>query len=480
MGQAKNKRYQCPAVNAPIPPLECISQRVNHRECPLDCPHNPWNIANADKAAEIRKSAGMKWSDRFITWHQGDRRLREIVELDESPLKKFNKFYDDLFHSTEGGNFFGQWLDAGGTGLTNDEKVMIRGLCEEPWLALFEILQTTNGGWRLIRNRFSPDSPPVWIHDAEIATAERFACGLTWLYRLPGRLERFGPILWISIQEGLDPEEVLEGAAQQENGLSGGKTIVDWTRANLLILERVFEAIEIRLHGPLLGDGTEYIAHYLCQSDADADELFDVLSEDEDLQTLEDEGSVYEWSWQETADLPVPGWHRVPALGETAELCRVQMRGRAVLLATAYKELLPELIQLFHDKLEDLAVFVAQITDIDKNGKGISESVHLARHLPVFPKEMFFFADNGKPQQEAFYRQWVDTPCGRLYGQTPRQAATMTELRPVLIRIVKSMIYWSDHYRLFNDERQDDCSWLIPKLGLRELEFPNVPTTSCR
>ena len=194
MGQAKrNQQRQCPALGVIITPETCGGNRNSKIPCPGVCPHNPFNPANYFNIYQAIESKAVAGICRMLA---NDLDSHENHALAQA-IRKKDIFLINALHvwHIHGQNRIAKWRDQGAfRDWKNDELTMLRSL-DTIRVALLESQRVIDDRTTLVRDLLRPDAPPIVLIDARTAaTVCRFSVFLSWVYELPGGVSRLSGV----------------------------------------------------------------------------------------------------------------------------------------------------------------------------------------------------------------------------------------------------------------------------------------------
>jgi hypothetical protein len=194
MGQAKrNQQRPCPALGEIITPETCGGNRNCKIPCPGDCPHNPFNPANYFSIYQAIESKVIAEISRMMAKDLDSHEEHALVQA----IRKKDIFLINALHvwHIHGQNRIAKWHDQGAfRDWKNDELTMLRSL-DTIRVALLEIQRVIDDRATLVRDLLRPDVTPFVLIDAKTAaTICRFSVFLTWVYELPGGVSRLSGV----------------------------------------------------------------------------------------------------------------------------------------------------------------------------------------------------------------------------------------------------------------------------------------------
>ena len=215
MSKAKKLQRDCPVLGRSMSPADCGSERGSRHQCPSDCPFFPFTPANYDQHLEIESRLIQKMHEGFA---------RTAKDADKGPTMSAFVSGGDGFNASLGAHANLVWLyhgkrDASGltfgerwvadrnSGLKNDERVLLQAV-NGVRPALLEIQRVEDT--QMVECVDLLTGAKLRVVDRALARgAQRYSVSLTWAYSMPhyDRLSGLA-IVWPELPH-LEPEEVL-------------------------------------------------------------------------------------------------------------------------------------------------------------------------------------------------------------------------------------------------------------------------------
>lgn len=461
-------------------------------DCPAECPQNPWSPENYDRLREIDYKTREKTLNRYA---EEEWRLYGHVHTPpdrEAPFAATLFFLKRLYREKDsnGLTFADRWRAEGLDGLNNDQKLMLAEE-ENTVVALLEVQQVIDDRRVMAIDLLAGNPKPILLMDcAFAASACRFSTILTLVARSPFfyRLHTAGvPLPEIT---GFSPLEIITTIARHRKGPKTRDAIRPWLFENLLPIVESLSAIQITRQVESFRNmdaaysKTEY---NICGS---REEIIRLLDDVEDTHREDPpdenaaEGFVEEWVWTEPSNLFGAG---LAVLG----LILLHQEDRIRLETTSAKqrdairprleELLKGQIKFTKQRTDDLSkqMLNRQNLQYDKSlvpKKLLKNPAQIKNSCTCLPPghENFSQTEMEERMLAEFDRTFLDAPIPALKNKTPREAATLPALRPVLIQLMKQHVCCRDEHNLQNGTRID-INKTIRKLGLDEIDFPAPP-----
>ena len=491
MTKAKKSVRDCPVLGRSISPADCGSERGFKHSCPAHCPFFPFTPANYDQHLEIESKLIQKTHERFAAMVKG---------TDNEPaLRAFRSEGGGLFaelaaharcvwnyhgkRDAEGLTFGERWLPESNSGLKNDERVLLQALngVRPTLLELQRIVdfQTVDCVDLLTGVKLR-------VVDRALAKiAQRYSVYLTWVYSLPHYDRTSGMATgWIELPH-IEPEEGLReiivhlgGPSQVENQrvwlaehfarVCAAITAVQAARWN-----RTMQSVEMRIFR------TEYKAKKTHQ-------LFGVFSKEGYLY-LEDpspeessRGMTHVFVWgnrdahQDKEKAPSLNLIRGRVLvGGDAVSLEVFSEKDNKILRKELEKLMGGTASFLSEHVQDLkpsaAKAAAKPYDAalvpDRLLENVSQILMESALLDHGPRGQ---AEGMEDYYKNLHANFKETSLPALSGATPLAAAAKQELRPALVRLMKSHICSCDGVRR-NNGVDLNLNPLLEELGLHEL-----------
>lgn len=476
MGQAKKKQQRdCPALGKVITPAECGQGRNSEISCPLDCPHNPFALANYDAFLDLEGKVIDQLS--MLLAREGSPTLMKEIEaaLESNDLFAMQSILAWRFY---GQGLVAKWMEEGRfEDWKNDEQVMVDYLAtSRPALIEFHEMRDELSwvGVDLLR----PGEGPFLIVDSGAAArAARHDVILAWVYDIPA-----GKKIAVSAREvpavgDFMPLEVWERTLQHLEADEAKRDL--WIQENMILLSDAFAALSkaLREEREYRLQLRETLTNYSFEPEA-YNSIAAVLEANPRLVLLEGEPAVpgliaHILAGEEESK--VPGVAEVQGTldleGESSTLCVSTFEEGFAARCRSFVESLglplvfedEETPEPAHPKpdydkdLVDADLFDrAEIIDIGRPKVRLDDHSFLPT-LPLYLESTF-----------------ADESHVLLDGTTPRQAAQDSKLRTRLIALMKGYFRDCDKRRRHRGEDLD-VGPLALELGLQEIVFPAPP-----
>lgn len=458
-----------------ITPAECGQARNSEISCPLDCPHNPFALANYEAFLDLEGKVTNQLS-LMLSREAGPTLLNEMsAALENNDLFTMQSI---LAWRLYGQGLVSKWMEEGRfEDWKNDDQVMLGCLAtSRPALIEFHEMRDELSwvGVDLLR----PEEDSFLIVDSGAAArAGRHDVILAWVYDIPA-----GKKIAVSAREvpsvgDLMPLQVWERTLQHLEADEGKRDL--WIQENMILLSDSFAALSKALH-----EEREYrlqfretLTSYSFEPEA-YDSIAAVLEANPRLVLLEDDPSVQGLIAHILAgeeERKVPGIAEVQGTlsleGESSTLC-----------VSTFEEGFSARCRSFVESLGLPLVFEEE------------EALEPAQSKPVYDKDLVAtdlfdraeIIDIGRPKVRLddgtflpalpLYLEstFADEPHVLLDETTPRQAAQDSKLRTRLIALMKGYLRDCDKRRRRGGD-DFDLAPLALELGLKEMVFAAPP-----
>lgn len=456
-----------------ITPAECGQARNSEFSCPLDCPHNPFALANYEVFLDLEGKVTNQLS-MMLAREGGPALMREIEAALES---------NDLFamQSILAWRFYGQglvstWREEGRfEDWKNDEQVMVDYLAtSRPALIEFHEMRDELSwvGVDLLRPE---DGSFLIVDSGAAARAGRHDVILAWVYDIPAGKKIAVSARRVPFVGDLMPLQVWERTLQH---LEADETKRDlWIQEHMILLSDSFAALSKALH-----EESEYrlqmsgkLARYSFSPDA-YERIAEVLEAHPRISIIDDDPELREivahiLAGEENPHLP--GLEDVQASLELYEdglsigthedelstSCRSFIESLGLPLAfEGYESEYPSITKPHYDEDLVAAGLLDRMEAITSGHPRISMDGE--KFYPAWPSYM-------EPT-------FADEPHVLLDGASPRQAAQDSKLRTRLIALMKGYFRDCDNRRRHRGEDVDFAP-LALELGLQEIVFSAPP-----
>lgn len=490
----KSKKHQvCPVTNAEMNSRECGSGRISRYACPEECPRNPWSVESYEKMLQTEDALMRIASTRLF---DDEKRSGATIEHPPSAqghsLELLGFFFERFFcrEDPQGQTFYQRWEAAGWEGLNNDQCTLFR-LFSRFSPVLLEVQQVLDDRRIIVINRLERDPTPFLLIDRCLAyIACRFMIVLGVLIRLPHYTRLHGAAVEIRPIGMRRPEEILDIVLKHLKIPASKETRNRWICFNLHRVRECLDAVaQARRQDALrLLDATRCTSVYRV-SDGLESEFISIMDGHPDIHDNDeddgDEETEFSWIW--ASDDTLPSRFGVTVLGHV----HMDVGGKIRLVATSVKRS-KELREKFEGLMGDRVQFEGgQVLDIARELRQQTEPFDeslVPRKLLKNPDrldmrstrlEMSSTGDSVSEALSELDRIYADTPVPALKNKTPRQAAGIPALRPVLIELMKQQVRLRDQQNL-EGGTCIDINPLIEDLGLDEINFPPPPRVQAR
>ena len=493
MGKANKKKIDCPATGTVIRPAECGANRMSTYACPAECPKNPWSPENYDQLRKIDHKTREKTLQRY------DREEMTRYGHVQTPPDRTTPFAATLFFlkrlyrekDSNGMTFADRWRVEELDGLNNDQKLMLAEE-ENTVVALLEVQQVIDDRRVMVIDLLAENPEPILLMDcAFAASACRFSTILTLIARSPFfyRLHTAGvPFPEIT---GFSPLEIITAIAHHLKGPKKQELLRPWLFENLLTVVESFTAIQIARQAESFRNmdaaysKTEY---KICGSREETIRLLDGVEDihrEDPPEESANEGFIDEWVWTEPSKLFGVGrtvLGRILLHQEDRIRLETTTAKNRDIIRPRLEKLLDGQVKFTKQRTDDLSkqMLNRQTLKYDKSlvpKKLFKNPPKLENSCTCLPPghEDLSPAEMEEHMLAEFDRAFLDAPIPALKNKTPRKAATLPALRPVLIQLMKQHVRNRDEQNLQNGT-QIDINKTIRELGLDEIDFPPPPT----
>jgi len=492
-----SKQRPCPALGRSISPADCGEQRQSRLACPADCAHNPFGPANYPQLLEIENRLDTKCMEQLVALAPVRPAMQsDIAQANRQGLHATQAFYVwNLFfaESADKTTFARRWEQSGGSGLKNDERVLLRAKMQIH-IALLEVHRVWAGGRVEAVDLLSANPTPMIFQDRSLAgVASRFSTLLTWVFPMPHYWRLSGTATTIPEMAQFTAPEIVREIVGHLGGPTTESEMRRWLAEHFPRFDAALEAVSrLRRQRMFAGMDAKWgkAVYELRAPFAQCRERLDTVLELEpdDLSTEEkNEGFAEAREWYD----PLPKAKHLTAPGGRMVLGRVllgQLRWR---LETFGAEKLSRLRRQFEEQLGDRVRFTAErVDDLGARFAAREPAVDQALVPPRLLEnpEQFLMTSSRVPAlpqgvtpkdaeqalMRAAERAFLDDSIPALDNRTPREAALDPVLRPKLIQLMKQRVRRHDEHDL-KTGRADDINWLLRELGLTEIIFDAPP-----
>ena len=498
MSKLANRRL-CPAVQREITSAECGENRGSRYACPANCSFSPLASANYSQLLALEQPLDNQCLQRL------DEDADDPIALKLAIRRAMARNLPHELHSliawlflyerdAEGHTCAQRWERDGFPGLKNDARVLLRAKMQLR-VGLIEILQVIDAERTEVVDLLGAQPQRLIIMDRGLASAAtRFGVALTWLYPLPHYCRIAGAALFMKEIPGFEPREVLEIMVRHLGGPLDEAGIYRWLAKNFVLLEQALEAVGTErrrltlMSIDVIFGQADYellapLSECRDQLEAMTDMVGDVVKDDESS-----EGFTEAWDWLVGLDHPdefTPGPSSRAVLGRVLghhSRWRVEaMSGKKfALLRKKFEARMGTKVRFISERLDDLIHRKAAQeprADLSLVPPRLLENLEQIQLSTVRTQLDDPTRSPDQLTQEFFTAQdriFLDDSIPDLDGRTPREAARDPQLRPKLIRLIKSRVRITDQRNL-QTGRNDDINWMVRELGLDEIDFAAPP-----
>jgi len=490
----------CPAVGHEITPAECGEGRGSKYLCPAECGFSPFAPANYSQLLELE--AGLDKlslarldedsADRAALAREMQHAMRAKARHDLHALIVW-RF---LFQTDANGRTCAQrWEQSGFPGLKNDTRVLIRAKMKLR-IALIEVHRVLDAEQVEVVDLLEARPAPFIVHDRGFASsAARFATGLTWVYPLPHYWRMFGSAILLPDITCFEPEAIVVEIVRHLGGPTEEAPLRRWLAEHFVRFDESLMAVSLeRRRQMFAGIDAKFgkavyelrVPFATCCETLDQEPAVapDDLSEGERREGFADARVWFAGEEDgEVAAAPNPQGQSVLGrvlLGQMHWRLEAMGAERTTALRGRFERCMGERVRFTGERLDDFAKSLAEkdpASDLslvpprllENPNKILLSSSRLAQ--PITPKTP------GEMERDAFAaldREFLGHGVPALDGHTPREAARDPQLRPKLIRLMKSRIRQCDERNLDTGQHHD-ANWMLRELGLDEILYDPPP-----
>ncbi len=493
------KRRSCPAIQREITSAECGENRGSRYACPANCSFSPLASDNYSQLLALEQALDNQCLQRLDAAAVDPIALKLAIQrtmAGKSP-HELHALIAWLFlfdRDAEGHTCAQRWERDGFPGLKNDAQVLLLAKMQLR-VGLIEVLQVLDAERTDVVDLLGAQPQRLIIMDRGLASvAARFGTALTWLYPLPHYHRIAGAAFFMKEIPGFEPKEVVEIMVRHLGGPLGEAEMGRWLAENFVLLEQALEAVgrERRRLTLMSIDGIFGQADYELEAPlSECRDQLEVVTDvvgDEAKDDESSEGFTEAWDWLVGPDHPaectpgtsskavlgrVLGHHsrwRVEAMsGEKFSLLRQKFEAQMGAKVRFISERLDDLIhrKATQEPRGDLSLVPPRLLENPEQIRLSTVRTQLddPTQTPDQLTEEFLTAQD---------RIFLDNSNPELDGRTPREAARDPQLRPKLLRLIKSRVLTTDQRNL-NSGRNDDINWMLRELGLDEIDFEAPP-----
>jgi len=381
-----------------------------------------------------------------------------------------------------------RWREEGYSGLKNDETVLFQTRMGAR-LASIEVHRVLDDLRTEVVDLLDSERATLVIFDRSFAKrACRFQTAVGWIYDAPHFLRVCGGMISLPDFEEFEPLETLVEIADHLGGATKGGNLRGWLALNFEKFSEALTATSLARRKQMLEGVDAQFGKAEYELQAPFDECVAVLDGGADI--AEDglsgeetrEGFLEARTWFEGDGESPTSLSGAVALGRAllgANRWRLVAMGQARLatLRERFENRMAGRVRFVSERRDDLAAQMRlKEPDFDESlvpPRLLEQERELllsTTRIPVF--------EEPNSVEEALRRRdetFLDENVPMLGGSTPREAATDPQLRPKLIRMMKSRILSVDeeNLRSGNNRRID---WMLEELGLSEIQFEPPPS----
>lgn len=496
MGEAK-KRRSCPAVGRDVSAAECGENRHSRYACPESCPHHPFRVAAYSELLEIESRLDPDLMQRLAEDNPaGIRRFLTMAGAGDELRANAIAHWLLFFERDAGGRTFGERLaDRAGTGLRNDERVLLRGKSRMR-IALIEVHRVLDAERVEVVDLLDRSGQPLLIVDRRLAAiAPRFFTGLAAIYPLPHFWRMSGTTITLGELGPLPACEVVETCVTHLGGPENREARQPWLAEHFARLGETFAAVSherrrLMFAGidgawgavtyTLLKPGALALRRLRAEPKVGPDEL-----SPEEAKAGFSRAFVW-FAGDETGKArSVGGPDSQVLLGRLLvgkREWRLEAMGRKRLneLRERFEARMGEAVAFSRERVDDLTARMAANEPVPNPGLLPSRLLENPSKLLLTtsrleePPPGVSPAEHLAALRQGNLRAWPDESLPALDGRTPRAAVHDPALRPRVIELVKRQVRQIDEENR-RHRRSDDVNALIRTLGLAEIDFPPPP-----
>jgi hypothetical protein len=464
--------------------------------CPADCGHNPFAPANYSQLLEIEDALDRKTFARLFEDTSDrpalERVFRAVDAGSPHAMQAFTVSRLFFIQGADGLTCAQRWEKDGFKGLKNDERVLFRAKMQMR-VTLLEVRQVIDGQNVEAVDLFAPGSPPLHLVDRSLARqAVRFAPILGWAFPLPHFWRLSGAVQVIPDWAPFEPVEIVNELARHLGGPAGLEPLPRWLAEHFVRVSHALDSTSWERRRRMFaqidakwGSAVYELRAPFAECRGVLDAVADV--EDDDLDKHErHEGFAEGRTWFDTTANPIvalpeearPVLGRV-LLGQTFWRIEAMGAGRLARLRACLETRLGDRVRFTGERIDDLG---ARMGMNEPKGDPALVPPRLLEHteqleitgsrLAMPPGESP--EDMMAEVEQTHLHAFLDQNIPALEGRTPREAARDPEMRPKLVRLMKTQVRGHDEKNL-RTGRDADINWLLRELGLDELDVPAPP-----
>jgi hypothetical protein len=494
VGQAKNKQIECPVTGRKIKPAVCGENRISNYACPAECPHNPWSVANYDRALEI--------NDRFTEKILSRLRVEHVEKYGCAQSPPINKdsdefaaliWFSDQFYrekDSEGRTFKDRWEARRFEGLNNDQQIMLEAESKMRAVVL-EIQQVLDDSRLLAVDLLDSEGKPFVVVDRSLASSAcRFTTLFVMVYDMPhySRIHSAGcPMPDVT---GIGMREVFMEVAHLLGAPLESPALRDWASRHIRRVVDSLRAVFSARHAAMLRSIDATYTKTVYNLECTPEKFRGILETQKDIEPEgvvdddADEGFEAEWVYVSEEN---PLGHG-PLLVGRILLHRegyIQLESSSQARTEQLKEriegLFGVMIRFSRERSDDLGtqLFEKRARDYDSDlvPKRLVENtarIETSTSRVEIPPGASSKEEVERYMAQEFLKNFMDKKIPSLDGLTPRQAAKDSAVRPKLVELMKSHVRTHDENNL-RKGLDADINWMLEELGLGEINFPPPP-----
>ncbi len=494
MGQANKKKMECSVVGRQIKRVECGENRISKYDCPADCPHNPWNEANYDRALEI--------NDRFTEKMLSRLRAEQVEKYGYAQSPPFNEdsdeftaliWFSDKFYrekDSEGRTFMERWEAERFAGLNNDQRIMLEAESKMRAVVL-EIQQVIDDRSLLAVDLLDPEGEPFVVVDRSLASSAcRFSTLFVMVFDMPhySRIHSAGCRMPDVI--GMGMHEVFMELAAHLGAPLEMPALREWLGTNVRRVVDSLRAVSSACHAAMLRSLDAAYTKSVYDLECTPEKFRGIMEKQKDIEPEEvmsddaDAGFVVEWVCVSEEN---PLGHGLLLVGSIL-LHRdgyIQMEASSQTRTEQLKErmegLFGAMIRFSRERTDDLGaqLFEKRALDYDpdlvpKRLLENTDQIQTSTSRIEIPPGTSSKEEIERHMEQEFLKTFLDGQIPALDGLTPRQAAKDSAVRPKLVELMKSHVRTHDENNL-RTGRDTDITGILEELGLDEINFPPPP-----
>jgi hypothetical protein len=499
----KTRMRLCPAAGRHIESFECAEGRHITFACPDGCPFNPFATANYDQYLNLERVADEKLLQWMAKRFREEQSQQLRARLGSGPNAAFFQYLSQqCFYerNTEGKTFVETWAENGFSGLSSDERIVMRARVNtRPALVEVHRIQSkTVEGIDLL----DPARNTLRIVDQSFALhAVRFGVYGLDLCDLPHFTRIMGTATELPQLPPFEPEYVVHQLIAHLGGVSETSEMRSWLRLNGEQFLAALRAVGLARRKLMFDNLNAQFGKAVYELAAPFEKCRQRLDEDpnvaEDAPSEEEraEGFVEGRVWFATKEDP-----EYDRAGEGATLgvvllgkthWRLQGMGSDQLekLRARFEAVMGDRVRFAGQRLDDLGArmrakdpaFDASLVPPSLLEYPQKLATTVSR-IPLHATAVSASPGTGILSQEELIGQiepqreieFLDEQVPALDGKTPRQAVSDPVLRGKLIALMKYRICECDRANLQSGGTVD-INWMIRELGLTEILFDPPP-----